>query len=275
MPRLLSVEDVLGLPPPPPGKRITYGDDPLQFGELRIPPGPGPHAVAIVIHGGCWRSRYDVGHILSFSEALTRSGIATWSIEYRRVGDSGGGWPGTFLDVARAADHLREAASEHALDLERALAVGHSAGGQLALWAAARRKLPRTSPIRGGSDPLRLAGVVSLAGVDDLARALREGVCDEMAGALLGGRGTELAARLQEASPIELLPIGVPLHLVNGSLDPIVPVLFGRDFHARSRRAGDVATLTVLDDAGHFELIAPASEAFASVRDAVLALAKG
>lgn len=271
-PRLIGVEDILNLPSPPPGARVEYGADPLQYGELRLPEGEGPHALAIVIHGGCWRSRYDLGHIGSFSEALTRAGIATWTIEYRRVGDPGGGWPGTFLDVAAAADTVRDLARSHPLDLERVVAVGHSAGGHLALWLAARRKLDAQCPIRGGAEPLPLAGVVSLAGVDDLRRALRESVCDDMAARLVGGEPDEAAERYLEASPIELLPLGVSLHLLNGALDPIVPVSFGRDFERESRRSGDDARLTVLHDAGHFELIAPTSNAFGKVRDAVLDL---
>jgi acetyl esterase/lipase len=268
---LLTVDEILSLPNPAPDHRISYGGDPLQFGDLRLPAVEPPHPVAIVIHGGCWRSRYDVSHIGSFSAALTGAGIATWTLEYRRVGNPGGGWPGTFLDIARGADILRELEAPHSLDLGRAVAVGHSAGGQLALWLAARRKLDRRSPIRGGANPLALSGVVSLAGVDDLERALREGVCDDMAAELLGGR-PEVRARYREASPLELLPLGVPQHLVSGARDPIVPAGFARDFAARSRALGDEVTLEVLEAAGHFELVAPSSPAFPAVRNAVTKL---
>jgi acetyl esterase/lipase len=271
-PRLTSVDDVLALPVPAPDFRIAYGNEPLQFGELRLPRSGAPHPVAIVLHGGCWRSRYDVAHIGSFSQALTLAGVATWAVEYRRVGNAGGGWPGTFRDVARAADRLRDLASEHALDLRRVVAVGHSAGGQLALWLASRWKLPAGSEIRGGPEPLPLMGVVSLAGVDDLRRAVKEGVCDQMAAALLDGGPDERPERYREASPVELLPIGVPLRLLNGALDPVVPVAFGRDFEKRSRALGDDVKLTVLEDAGHFDLIAPASGAFRVVEEEILAL---
>lgn len=277
-PRLLSVDDLLGLPSPDPDFRLPYGDDPIQFGELRLPPGTSLHPgtslqpVAIVIHGGCWRSRYDIAHVRNFSDALARAGIATWSLEYRRVGDGGGGWPGTFLDVGRAADHLRTLAAEHSLDLDRVVTVGHSAGGHLALWLAARWKLSRESEIRGGVDPLALKGVVSLAGVDDLRRAVDAGVCDEMAAELLGGGPGERPERYREASPIELLPIGAPIRLLHGALDPIVPVAFGRDFERRSRSAGDDARLTILPDAGHFELVSPSNEAFGLVEKEILEL---
>jgi acetyl esterase/lipase len=269
---LLTVEEILSLPNPDPDHRIRYGEDPLQIGDLRLPEGEPPYPVAIVIHGGCWRARYDVSHIGSFSAALTGAGIATWTLEYRRVGNAGGGWPGTFLDVARGADFVRELAPRHALDPGRVAAVGHSAGGHLALWLAARPKLERASAIKGGANPIALSGVVSLAGVDDLERALRERVCDDMAAQLLGGGPQDVPARYREASPFELLPLGVKQHLVSGARDPIVPEGFARDFAARSRALGDDVTLEILDDAGHFELIAPASPAFPSVRNAVTKL---
>jgi acetyl esterase/lipase len=261
---LLSVDDILKLQHPAADHRIAYGDDPLQFGDLRLPSTPGPHPVVVVVHGGCWRSRYTLAHIGSFSGALTREGFATWTIEYRRVGDPGGGWPGTFLDVAAAVDHLRELASDYPLDLERVVAVGHSAGGQLVLWLGARGKLPAASPL-ATERPLPLAGVVSLAGVDDLRRALAEGVCDDMAARLVGGAPADVPERYRESSPIELLPLGLPLRLVNGVRDPIVPVDFGRALEAQSRAAGDDVKLVTIEAAGHFELIAPASNAWPEV----------
>ena len=116
---LISVEDILELPSPEPLARIAYGDDPLQFGDLRLPPGDGLHPVAVIVHGGCWRSRYTVGHIGAFADALTRAGVATWTLEYRRVGDPGGGWPGTFQDVSAGVDHLRRVADEHTRSTSR------------------------------------------------------------------------------------------------------------------------------------------------------------
>ena len=265
---LLSVDDILKLPASPADHRIAYGDDPLQFGDLRLPDRDGPRPVVVVVHGGCWRARYTLEHIGGFSEALTREGFATWTVEYRRIGDPGGGWPGTFLDLAAAVDHLRALASGHALDLERVVALGHSAGGQLALWLGARHKIPATSPL-ATKRPLPLAGVVSLAGVDDLRRAVAEGVCDDMAARLVGGAPADAPERYRESSPIELLPLGLPLRLVNGVRDPIVPVDFGRAFEKRSRAEGDDVKLITLEAAGHFELIAPGSGAWPEVLGAV------
>jgi len=266
-PQLMSVDEVLELPNPKPLARIAYGEGPLQFGDLRLPEGPGPHPVLVVIHGGCWRSEYDIDHIGAFSDAIARSGTATWTIEYRRVGDEGGGWPGTFHDVGAAVDHLRVVSQDHSLDLDKVVALGHSAGGHLALWLGGRHKIEDEN-LRG-ADPLPLAGIVSLAGVDDLKRALVEGVCDDQAARLVGGTPDEVPERYPVASPIELLPLGVPQHLINGALDPIVPVAFGRSFQQAGQTAGDEIELTVIEDIGHFELIAPTTEAWRAVRDAV------
>lgn len=268
----MTFEDILALETPSPGLRIDYGRDSRQFGELRVPHGEGPHPVAVVVHGGCWRAQYDITHIRSFADGLTAAGVATWTLEYRRVGHPGGGWPGTLLDVAAGVDHLREIATNHPIDLERVVAVGHSAGGQLVLWLAGRAKLPKTSPLFLAS-PLPLAGVVSLAGVDDLARAVREGVCGDMAAQLLEGDPREVPERYAEASPIERLPLGVPSHLVSGSRDDIVPPEFGRDFQSAAERAGDSVTWTLIEEAGHFDLIAPTSSAWPEVRQTVVALA--
>ena len=268
-PPLIGVDEVLKLPHPAPDARIPYGSDPLQFGDLRLPETDGSHLVAVivVIHGGCWRSQFTIDHIGSFSDALTRAGLATWTVEYRRVGDPGGGWPGTFQDIGAAIDHLRRLREEHPLDLARVVVAGHSAGGHLALWAGARPKL--TDATLRGIEPLVPKGVVSLAGVDNLRRAMDEGVCDNMAAELLGGTPEEVPERYALASPIELLPLGVAQHLINGARDPIVPVAFARDYSQAAREAGDEAALSVIPDAGHFELITPSTAAWQQVKKAI------
>src|SRR5215470_13314808 len=140
-----SSRDVLTRPVPQADHRIAYGPNEFQFGELRLPKGEGRSPVAIVIHGGCWMSEYGLSYMGHLSAALTEAGVATWSVEYRRIGNKGGGWPGTFEDVSRAADHLRTLAKTYPLDLSRVIATGHSAGGHLALWLAARKLLPKDS----------------------------------------------------------------------------------------------------------------------------------
>ena len=195
-PPVLTASDALELPQPAPDHRLPYGPDPLQFGELRLPAGPGPHPVAVVIHGGCWLAEYDLGYMSGLAAALAEAGIATWSVEYRRVGDDGGGWPGTFADVAAAADSLRELAGARDLDLTRVVAVGHSAGGHLALWLAARHRLAPDDPLRG-QPPLPLAGVVALAGIPDLASYAAPEGCGAAVAELLGGQPADVPQRLR------------------------------------------------------------------------------
>ena len=209
--------------------------------------------------------------------ALTAEGYATWSLEYRRLGDPGGGWPGTLEDVGRGADHLREVARAHPLDLDRVVALGHSAGGQLALWLAARPRLAELAPRAGtrplrAARPLRLRGVVSLAGITDLRAGAAGGVCGDAIPRLLGGPPSDHADRLGQSSPIELLPLGVPVRLVCGARDPIVPIDQARSYEAAAKRAGDTVSVEVVEGAGHFELVDPGSSAWPAVREAVRAL---
>lgn len=268
---LLSYDDVLALEQPEPDFRIRYGDDPLQFGELRLPEGRPPFPVAVVVHGGCWRSHYDITHIRNLADALRHAGMATWALEYRRVGNPGGGFPGTFLDVAAGLDHVKNIATEHGLDVHRVIALGHSAGGHLALWLAGRVKLGRASKLRGG-EPLRLQGVLALAAVDDLRGAVAGKVCGDMAAQLLGGTPDDVPERYDAASPLELLPFGIPLAVVHGERDALVPASFARHFAAAAESFGDQVTLTLVEDAGHFELIVPGSSAWPAVLDASRAL---
>ena len=158
---LLGAADVVALPSEPPELRIAYGPGELQFGHLRLPEGEGPHSVVIFVHGGCWLSQYDIGPVGPLEQAIADAGYAVWSLEYRRVGDQGGGWPGTLLDIAAGVDHLRELARPYRLDLTRVIAAGHSAGGHLALWIAARPKVPRDSEIYS-SNPVRVHSIWSI-----------------------------------------------------------------------------------------------------------------
>ncbi len=267
--QMMSARDAMALPRPEAQHQIVYGPEPLQFGELRLPDGVGPHPVAIVIHGGCWLAEYDLGYMSSLAAALTADGVATWSIEYRRVGDDGGGWPGTFDDVAAAADHLRGIAADCGLDLERVVTVGHSAGGHLALWLAARSGLSLDDGFRGAA-PLEMSGVVSLAGIPDLAAFVSLEGCGAAIPGLLGGQPTDHPERLGRASPIEMLPLGVSQILVVGALDPIVPRTQADDYATTAGKAGDRVGVKEIAGAGHFELVDPSSSAWPAVRAAVL-----
>ena len=153
-PGLMSDYGISVLEKAPRGEKFSYGEDPLQFGELYLPAGDGPFPVVVLIHGGCWLAEFDQAHLRSLAVAARDSGFAVWNVEYRRVGNPGGGWPGTFLDVAAGTDYLRELARQHPLDLEQVVPVGHSAGGHLALWLAMRSQLTakeRRIPCRSAS----------------------------------------------------------------------------------------------------------------------------
>lgn len=248
---------------PQPDHRLAYGDAPQQFGELWLPKGHGPHPVALLIHGGCWQATLPGPELLAFqADALRRAGVAVWSISYRRVGHAGGGYPGTFQDVARGTDRLRTLAQRYPLDLDRLVATGHSAGGHLALWAAARPRLPATSPLRTEA-PLPIAAVVAVAGMPDLAEAARSKLCGTSVAQLLGGEPTP--AKLQDTSPLALLPLQLPQVLIHGGLDRIVPAAASADYRAQAAAQGDAVQGLTLDDAGHFELIAPWTPAGAEV----------
>ncbi len=266
-------DEVAGQAAPPPGERIAYGSGPQQFGELRLPDGAGPHPVVVLLHGGCWQNEYDLGYMAGAAEALRRAGLATWTPEYRRIGDAGGGWTGTFLDAAAATDHLRELARTRPLDLGRVVLAGHSAGGHLALWLAARRNLPAASPLRS-ADPLPVRGVVALAAIADLrAYAAGSGSCNAAVPQLLGGTPAQVPDRYAQASPPELLPLGVPVRLVQGSLDSTVPAAQATGFEAAARAAGDDARVVLVEGAGHFDVVAPFAPAWAAVERAILSLA--
>jgi len=234
---------------------IPYGPEPQQFVELRMPAGSGPFPVVIVLHGGCWVEYASAAYTGPLAAALAEKGFATWNLEYRRGHEDGGGWPGTFLDVGRGVDALRDAATKHPLDLRRVVAMGHSAGGQLALWTAARWKLPLNSELHT-NDPLRVRGAISLAGIIDMRAYLDGGLERCAAGELrvMGGAYQQYPERYAQVSPAELLPLGVPQFLVWGDQDEIVPEQLFADYETRAREAGDRLHVIRMSNAGHHEV---------------------
>lgn len=249
-------------------RRVAYGPGPLQFGELWLPEGRGPHPVVVLIHGGCWRADLPGLELTDYmAEDLRRSGAAVWNLEYRRLGHDGGGYPGTFEDVAKGVDHLRTLARPNRLDLRRVVFAGHSAGGHLALWAAMRPNLPRTSPLHEAR-PLGPRAVVTLAGINDLEayRATGPDACGgpETIDRLVGAPGR--AAPFADTSPAVLRPTRTPQAVVSGALDPIVPSRFGRDYATAAAGAGARVRAVELAGAGHFELIDPTSAVWPRVK---------
>ncbi len=251
--------------------RIDYGAGRDQLGELTLPAGGEPVPVVVVVHGGFWRAQRGLELGRPLAADLAARGVAAWNVEYGRTGPDGtGGWPTTLTDVAAAVDALAgpvAAAAPGRLDLDRVSAVGHSAGGHLVAWAASRHLLPAGAP---GADPaVRLSRVVCQAGVLDLVAADHEGLGDGATAALLGGASAEVPERYSLASPLALLPTGVPVTCVHGDADENVPLSQSRAYVAAAVAAGDDATLDVVPGADHFTLIDPASDAWARARSAL------
>jgi len=263
------------LPSKPADHSLAYGTDPNQFGELRVPPEAGPYPVAVLIHGGCWKAEYaTLRDLAPMADALKAKGIATWNIEYRRLGQAGSGWPGTYLDVGRGVDYLRSIAPQNHLDLTRVIVVGHSAGGHLALWVAARSRVPKGSAIYI-SDPLPVRGVIDLAGTADMEAFIpseRQGCGGAVVEQMLGGKPTEVPDRYAQASAIKMLPLGIPQTLFWGRKDVIAPISLGESFAGTAKQAGDLARLVIFSEAGHFEIASPFSDTWPALENEILSL---
>jgi acetyl esterase/lipase len=225
-----------------------------------------------VIHGGFWRSAYNLSHTSHLCATFTEKGIATCNLEYRRLGNPGGGWPGTFQDVSLATDHiLKEIPSDPRVDIKRTAVIGHSAGGHLALWLASQHRVPPTSPLHS-NQRYHLGTAISLAGVCDLRTAWKQRLGNGVVATLIGGTPDQYPDRYDAGSPIELLPAGSRQVLVHGSDDDIVPFSQSETFVERAKRQGEHPSLVKLDKVGHFELIDPESDAWSAVVEAVLPL---
>jgi acetyl esterase/lipase len=232
--------------------------------NLHLPAGRGPFPVVVLLHGGFWRIGWDRTLMTSLARDLAERGIAAWNVEYRRVGQEGGGWPGTLHDVAAAVDHLVVVSD---IDATRVIACGHSAGGHLALWLAGRHRLPAEAP--GANPVVRLRAVIAQAAVADLSGGWSSGFGrDEIAG-LLGGPPGDVPDRYRIADPIGLLPLGLPQVLVHGTADEEVPPA---QSHAYVRAGGSEAELIEFDRADHFDVIDPQHAAWQAVVERLAAL---
>jgi Dipeptidyl aminopeptidases/acylaminoacyl-peptidases len=259
-------DDILSLKPPSADARPAYGSDPNQFFDLRLPPGShcGKHIFPLVIniHGGFWRAKYNLDHAGHLCAALAAKGLATANLEYRRVGNDGGTWPGTFADVRAAYQYLLQHAAAHRFDTSKVVVMGHSAGGQLALCLAAHEP--------------SVTRVVSLAGVVDLQRACQLHLSNDAVVEFLQGTPSEVPDRYREADPMQLTLPHARQWLIHGAADDIVPPAFSRDYvAAKQKRTGpakeDVRLLEIAG-ADHFDLIDPRSGAWKHVERTVLEL---
>lgn len=242
--------------------KIAYGNHPSQFGLLRRPETSESCPVVVSIHGGFWQAKYGLEENEPLAEDLALRGYATWNIEYRRTGEEGGGWPGTFHDVINAVNHLGQLKENYKLDLSRVVVIGHSAGGHLALLLG--------SMLNQIESPLivSIKGIISLAGVTDLQKMLQihteKGITSPVT-TFLGDSFDELPI----ASPIELLPMNVAQVLIHGELDRHVPVLQSIEYHRKAVELSDTATIVTLPDAEHFMVVNPSSSAWKAVIDTV------
>lgn len=251
-----SWERVLAQPASAAELTLAYGPSPDQFAELRLPAGDGPHPVVVVLHGGCWLPDFDLAHIRPLSEAITALGFATWNVEYRRPAAQDDGWPRTFADAAAALDALRALAGEHALDLDRITLLGHSAGGQLALWLAARPNFERDH-LLFAPDPLPVERVLALAPITDMvAFAAGEQGCPAGARRVLGGSPDQWPERYRAVSPLHNLPGAVRIELVHAQEDRIVALDHSERYAKRLNTFDGQARLHRLaPPAGHFDVL--------------------
>jgi acetyl esterase/lipase len=278
---LMIWPDLLERERPLPGATIPYGDNHLQVADLWLPDGKGPHPTVLMVHGGCWQTEIADRRIMNWiADDLRRRGVAVWNIDYRGVDREGGGYPGTFADVAAAADALRDHAGRYRLDIRPLVAVGHSAGGHLALWLAARRSakarspgplIPRGSPLIA-ADPLPIDAVVSLGGLPDLELAATppgSGCGTEVIEKLVGPPTLNIRNVYADTSVPRLAPLGVRQVLVNGLQDRIIPAAYAEGYARRMRAAGDDVKVRMIERTGHVELIAPETEAWAAAVDEI------
>jgi acetyl esterase/lipase len=263
----MTLDDYLALTGPAPTAHLAYGPAPSQYAELFLPQGSGPFPVAVLVHGGCWTSKFGgITQLRNMAGALAARGIAVWNVEYRRSDEAGGGYPGTYQDMHAALELLTKQAPARKLDLKRMVAVGHSAGGQLVQWMAGRAKIPASSPLYR-ANPLPVPNVVSLGGLADLRNeaALIKSSCGRDTVELAGTPSRERPDVFVDTNAAELAPNGSRTWLVTGELDTISPPRVAHDYAARVRKLGDAAEVVILPGASHYDEVAATSPAWPQV----------
>ncbi len=277
--QLISWRDLVEGDLPQPDERFHYGTWEHAFGELWLPDEEA-HTAVILFHGGCWMDIYPGVEIMNhMAAALRDEGFVVWNVEYTRLGQESGGYPGTFRSAIFGADSFNRVAANHNIRTDRVIVAGHSAGGHLATWLAARHNLPEESALNLDiygelQQKIEIHGVISLAGINDLERYNNYGatLCGQNTIERLidyENRGSEAYS---DTSPAELLPLGVPFVEVSAVFDAPVPPFFGYHFANKARDAGDDVTHIVQQDAGHFEMIAPWSDQWTEILNLFLNL---
>lgn len=265
-PPLIGTKDYVARAAVPADERFEYGTGNSRFADLYLPKGTRPHRLVVFFHGGCWMAQFGLEPVGGFCRALAdETGLAVLSVEYRRVGEEGGGWPGTFLDAAAALDFVDELVARASVSRQRVIVAGHSAGAHLALWLAARAGLPPDDPLRTAVRirPSRAVALGPLADLADVPGTPCAGALDGLLGPI-----SLREVRLRSASPAARLPLGVPQVLVAGARDRIAPVALAKAYAEKARTAGDTVELVEIPSAGHFELVTPGSAAWRAVLEA-------
>ncbi len=260
----LTVDDYQQLPPATPDATFAYGTAPEQFIDLYLPTGGNQYPVIVLLHGGCWRLPYDAKPLGGLCKALVDEGWAVCNVEYRRAGN-GGNWPNTFTDVAQAIDLLPQITDHYPLDLSHVITMGHSAGGTLALWLAARPRLQQAS-ILYSANPQPVHAVIALAGIASLAQAARDGMCEDGLKVVMDGLPDSVPDHYRQVDPLTLLPIGMPhFHIVGDSDRDILANT--QAFINAAQQAGDDTELFIAPQSAHFDVIIPNKPAWPLICD--------
>jgi acetyl esterase/lipase len=275
-PAPVSIQTFISQPQPEPDATLSYGPSPAQGIDIYLPKTKGPHPVVLLLHGGCW-SKYTAAReqLRALGGELAGHGFAVWNMGYRRVDEGGGAYPGIFQDAAKAIDLMPAHAARYGLDASRVVAVGHSAGAHLALWAASRGKLPKTSPTYV-ADPFPVRQVVALGGLGDIERATGvAGVCGPTIVPALVGRPSAARPNVySDTSPARLLPNGAEIVMITGAEDLVTPPVYAQTYVDEVKAAGGAAEFIVVPDAAHFDVVTLGTPAWKLVFERIVAALK-